>query len=151
MADHAVVAKHGKLRIYADAEFYHVVHPMLPTTTIRRVQVRPMDPVRKLNWISQLLSGAYRQHRCELVSAKNHASRCCLGVAADLYPALVEAVDSLGMVRLGAPGEPPDRCVLTSTLRRWLTLTPKEQDLLVLLNDRGFSFEDIAFVISALF
>jgi hypothetical protein len=124
-------------------------------TTIKGDDLPPMHPVRKALWLAQLLSGAYWQATGILVTPYNSTMRCCLGVAVDLCPTVIENQVSLhGRVRgvfLRMEGERRgEKGYLTVGLREWLGITQKFQDLLAALNDAKVPFEDIAFVIDLL-
>jgi hypothetical protein len=128
--------------------------------TIKVKQITPMPPVRKLLWLAQLLSGGYRQAQRTLISPASNERRCCLGVLADLCPRVVYGTPKPSypwtMPRDGATlklaGERKgNTSMLTTGLKRWAGLTEGMQQLGAGLNDSGYTFRQIAFVIATLF
>lgn len=111
---------------------------------------RPLNPLRKTLWLAQLLGGTYSQTNGRLISYSDPDRRCCLGVAVDLCPTLVDHVTH-GEHYLRREGERRGSTgLLTPGLREWLGVADKAQNALANLNDRGVSFEDIAFVIDTI-
>lgn len=111
-----------------------------------------MDPEIKAKWLSDLRSGAYAQARERLRDADTY---CCLGVlcrtvgaeftraSIDDPPYVSGTFDNVPVLDGDILSEKDDQELNTSFLRR-VGLTDKDQKELIIMNDGGNSFGEIA-------
>lgn len=112
-------------------------------------------------WVAALRSGEYRQTQGVL---KDSNGFCCLGVACDLYakehPQACWLYTDKGVCIFNAlPSQPTTSTrsgtVLPAPVQQWLGITSADGELagidesLLLYNDRGTPFEQIAHIIEA--
>jgi hypothetical protein len=105
-----------------------------------------MNKIVKKKWLKALRSGEYKQGGGRLRSGNKY---CCLGVLCDLTPEVkwVTNIVDASARYLVESGTQQVFGFLPVDLREKLGISPDEQKELSLLNDNGYTFEEIANVI----